>query len=328
MKIDPTSQVVGALACQRDSYLQTLDTQVISCVKFTPPTNDKSNKKRSSSKNDAPKQDTWLTECQDSVLFPEGGGQPCDHGTLCILDDLSQDSFQVANVQRQGLRCVIYSPVPLQPGTRVRQHVDWARRFDHMQQHTGQHLLCSILERKEFGIQTLGWGMGAVDWSYVDLSRKPTDDEMQTVQRLCTESIRENYPITVETPEDAKHDSLPGDYDHTNGVIRVIKIGDIDKDPCCGTHLSNTGQVSLILFGSTQSVHGKHCRLFFTAGDRALRMAQSSVDTVRSMANIMSCSSLPDELLTRAGQVVNTGTELRRSEKKLLMEIARERMEG
>ncbi len=85
---------------------------------------------------------------------------------------------------------------------------------------------------KHDNLETLGWGMGAENnVNYVDLPRKPSEEEMQTIQEKCNEAIRSNHIITVETPDDAKADSLPGDYDKGRGVIRIIKIGDIDDNP-------------------------------------------------------------------------------------------------
>jgi misacylated tRNA(Ala) deacylase len=101
-----------------------------------------------------------------------------------------------------------------------------------MQQHTGQHLLSAIMDRYE-NLETLGWGMGAGnDMNYVDLPRKPSEDEMQSIQEKCNDAIQKNIEITVETSNDAKADKLPGDYDKEKGVIRVIKIGDVDSNPC------------------------------------------------------------------------------------------------
>jgi misacylated tRNA(Ala) deacylase len=81
-------------------------------------------------------------------------------------------------------------------------------------------------------LETLGWGMGTEnDVNYVDLPRKPSEEEMQTIQEKCNKAIRHNHGITVETPDNAKSDSLPEDYDKEKGVVRVIKIGDIDENP-------------------------------------------------------------------------------------------------
>lgn len=99
-----------------------------------------------------------------------------------------------------------------------------------MQQHTGQHLLSAVMDTYE-DLKTLGWGMGSDDsMNYVDLPRKPSPEEMQSIQSRCNELIRNNLPITVETPEDAKQDKLPEDYDKSKGIIRVIRIGDMDRN--------------------------------------------------------------------------------------------------
>ena len=159
-----------------------------------------------------------------------GGGQPSDYGTIAPLTDSSHDPIPITFVQRQGLRCVYHSPVPLSPGTPVRQNVDHQRRWDHMQQHTGQHLLSAIMDRFD-NLETLGWGMGAEnDMNYVDLPRKPSEKEMQSIQEKCNDAIRQNMDITVQYPDGGKFDTLPDDYDKEKGVVRVIKMGDLDAN--------------------------------------------------------------------------------------------------
>lgn len=252
------SRVVGALTCQRDSYLRTLDTEVVSCIKLssqkadqpvtkakTKATEGSTNKERSPDSSRL-----WLIEFADSVLFPEGtslhlhlsitslflandlsgGGQPSDYGTITPLTDPSPDPIRITFVQRQGLHCVYHSPQPLPPGTLVRQEVDFRRRWDHMQQHTGQHLLSAIMDTYD-NLETLGWSMGAGnDMSYVDVPRTPSEDEMQSIQEKCNDAIQKNLRITVENPDNAKVHKLPDDYDKDRGVIRVVKIGDLDAN--------------------------------------------------------------------------------------------------
>ncbi|KAM0547210.1 hypothetical protein ACHAPJ_010470 [Fusarium lateritium] len=318
-KDDNNGRVVGDLTCQSDSYRKTLDTEVVSCEK-APKEAHKSKKKHEGHSHH---HDEWLIECTDSVLFPEGGGQPSDHGTLTPLSGSDQTPIHIKNVQRKGLRCVIYSPQPLSPGDKVRQEVDWKRRWDHMQQHTGQHLLSAVM-MKRHDLKTLGWGMGTDgNMNYVDLPRKPTEEEMEDIQSGCAEYIRDNLPIKVETPDDAKHDKLPGDYDKSDGVVRVIHIGDLDTNTCCGTHLSQTSHISLIILGSTQAVHGKNCRLSFITGDRAIALANSSVSAISSIAKLMSSSNVPSEVVSRTTALSDSVTELKRSERKLLLEVAK-----
>ncbi|KAE9364439.1 ThrRS/AlaRS common domain-containing protein [Stipitochalara longipes BDJ] len=317
------SRVVGDLACQRDSYLRTIDSEVISCVEWSPP---KTNGSKKPSKNGASASESeklYLIEFQDSVLFPEGGGQPTDHGTLIPLSNPSAEPIRIKSIQRQGLQCVYHSPQPLDPGTRVRQDVDFQRRWDHMQQHTGQHLLSAIMDKYD-NLESVGWGMGAEgDINYIDLPRKPTDEEMRTIQEKCNEAIRNNLKISVETPDDAKSDSLPDDYDKEKGVVRIIKIGDIDANPCCGTHLQQTSHIGLILLHHTQSIRGTNCRMYFSAGDRAIKLASSSVRTLRSIGGTLSSGTAPDEVLGAVKKMSDNFTESRRKEAKLLMEIAK-----
>ena len=116
------------------------------------------------------------------------------------------------------------------PGTPVRQDVEFFRRWDHMQQHTGQHLLSAIMDTYD-NLRTLGWGMGTTnEMNYVELPRKPSQEEMQCIQQKCNQIIQQNFKITVQTPDDATVDSLPDDYDKGRGVVRVVKIGDLDNN--------------------------------------------------------------------------------------------------
>jgi len=324
--------VVGALQCQKNSYLQTLDTEVVSCEEFlSPKTSQQTGKSKSKKSTDPTKgiengdasgSKTYLIELADSVLFPEGGGQHTDHGVLTTLkDDQSKEEIPIRSIQRHGLRCIHFSPTPLTPGTPVRQTVDFARRWDLMQQHTGQHLLSAIMDGID--LPTLGWSMGQPgEMNYVELPRKPSDEEMQQIQKDCNAKIRESMPITVETPEGKGSDSLPEDYDKEKGVVRFIKIGDMDYNACCGTHLQNSAHISVILLHHTQSVRGTNCRLFFTAGDRAISMATQAVNGLRTIAVSLSSGSAPADVAAGVQRMSDQVSEARKKEKKLLAEIA------
>ncbi|ORY08745.1 hypothetical protein BCR34DRAFT_569543 [Clohesyomyces aquaticus] len=326
----PLPSIVGALRCQNDSYLQTLETEVVSCSEYIPPpTTDKSKQKKSTDPSkgfengaNGSSAKTWLLEFQDSVLFPEGGGQPTDHGSITPLSGSSpSEAIPITSVQRHGLRCIHFSSVPLTPGTPVLQSVDFARRWDHMQQHTGQHLLSAIMD--SMSLETLSWTMGSAgEMNSIEIARKPSPSELALVQEKCNTAIRENHPITVETPSDAKTDSLPGDYDHEKGVVRVIAIGDLDRNPCCGTHLKQTSHIGLILLHHMQTIRGTNCRLYFSAGDRAIGIASGAIGALRSMSTALSCGNAPEEVQAK---VLKMGEDLagaRRAEKKLLGEIA------
>lgn len=161
-----TTQVpVGLLTCQHTPYLRQFNTTVLSCSK-------KPNKQKL---YEVQLQDTStlpflsynhvsialtlfvhdiLTQLiyvlDGIVLFPEGGGQPCDYGTI-------NESIEVKNVQRVGTSHVHHTTAPVEEGIEARLEVDWKRRFDHMQQHSGQHLVSALFEQPEYGCDTLAW---------------------------------------------------------------------------------------------------------------------------------------------------------------------------
>jgi misacylated tRNA(Ala) deacylase len=304
---------------------------VVSCIEYIPPaaaaskTKGKPQKKstdpeKAFENGSTTPSTSWLVEFQDSVLFPEGGGQPTDHGTITPSD--STETIPIRNLQRHGLRCVAFSPKPLELGSFVTQQVDFKRRWDHMQQHTGQHLLSAIMDTMD--LETLGWGMGAEgEMNYVELPRKPTDDEIRSIQERCNEVIRNAVPVTVETPEDAKADSLPGDYDKEKGVVRFIRIGDLDFNACCGTHLKSTSHISLIILHHTQTIRSTNCRLFFTCGDRAINMATASINSLRSIAVSLSSNPAPPEVQASVQRLGDTVSAERKRAKVLLAEIAK-----
>ncbi|KAK8123658.1 Threonyl/alanyl tRNA synthetase [Apiospora kogelbergensis] len=175
------------------------------------------------------------------------------------------------------------------------------------------------------GLATVGWGMGKEgDMNYVDVPRRPSPEEMRDIQDRCNQLIRENLPITVKTPENARDNKLPDDYDKSLGIVRVISIGDLDHNTCCGTHLCQTLHVSLILLSNkTQTVHSKNCRLFFTAGDRAVKLSSVSVDALSSISRLMSCGNAPDEIVANIKRLCDATAELKKKEANLLLDLAR-----
>lgn len=324
--------IVGALSCQKDSYLQTLETEVVACDEYIPPKSTQQNGKAKSKKSTDPSKangisdsaapQTWMIEFADSVLFPEGGGQHSDHGFISPLGVKGTSAIPIENIQRHGLRCIHFSQTPLEVGTKVRQTVYYARRWDLMQQHTGQHLLSAIMDGMD--LPTLGWSMGQPgEMNYVELPRKPTDVEIARIQQECNAVVRENLPVTVETPEGKGSSKLPTDYDGEQGVIRFIKIGDLDYNACCGTHLKQTSHIGLILLHHTQSIRGTNCRLFFTAGDRALNMATGSINGLRNIAVSLSSGASPEEVAAKVQGLREQVSEGGKREKRLLSEVAK-----
>ena len=178
-----TSTIVGALACQKNSFLKTLNTKVVSSYEFIPPATAK--EKQNKNKKDSPKELKYGVEFEDTVLFPEGGGQPFDKGTITILNNgaavaSEPKTVEVNAILRDKLKAVHIVDEPLEPGTQVKLQVDWDRRLDIMQQHTGQHLLSAVFDTLK--LDTLSWSMGDII-NYIELPEKVSDEVVQQVQQ-------------------------------------------------------------------------------------------------------------------------------------------------
>ncbi|BFZ55904.1 hypothetical protein PYCC9005_002945 [Savitreella phatthalungensis] len=265
------SAVVGALACQRDTYLTTLDTHVTICDRA------------------AKQDDGYEVQFADTVLFPEGGGQPWDHGKV-IIDD--NHSLECRRVLRRKLEALHYLPEEVPPGTPVKLELDFARRFDNAQQHSGQHLLSAVMDA--LGVPTLGWAMNESE-AYVEVSTLP---DLDLVEQRCNEHIRENLPITVHETRDVPS-TLPADYDASSGVVRVVCIGKLDYNPCCGTHVRSTGELNALAILHTSSVRGTNKRIHFLVGDRCRRRLRHLTDVTRKAGELLTVPAheIPDKVV-------------------------------
>jgi misacylated tRNA(Ala) deacylase len=271
-----TSTIVGLLTCQNEPYLKALTTRVIGCEEV-PKT------KKTPAK--------YEVELEDTILFPEGGGQPADLGTLSY----EETSVPVNYVKRDGLIAKHETDSPIEVGTTVNVDLEWARRFDHMQQHTGQHLLSAIFDTRK--LETLAWSLGD-KFCYVELPKRVTREEMDAVQAEVNRVIQQDLKITttIITNEEEKAaadpsvvEKIPDDYDVNNGVIRVVNIGDIDHNPCCGTHLNSTREIGSVALLHTQAMRGSNCRVFFVCGDRVHKYASEAHRTIKMVNSHLSC---------------------------------------
>jgi misacylated tRNA(Ala) deacylase len=189
----------------------------------------------------------------------------------------------VQNVVRKGpeaIHSIAELDAPLKVGDEVLQVVNWERRHDHMQQHSGQHLISALFE-KEYNYNTKAWWLGA-ESSYIEIDGKTiTDEEMRAVEVLCNSYISQAKPVNVriyETPECAGDEvtraskGLPLDL---SGPIRVINIEDVDSNMCCGTHVTNLAQLQMIKLMNIEKTKNKTL-LHFLVGNRVLKKLEST----------------------------------------------------
>jgi len=255
-----------------------------------------------------PKSTPWLTHTLNlPVLFPEGGGQPSDTGTLTPLSpdgspDPSAAPIPVRQVLRVALDAVHFVPAPIAPGTKVFVHIDEAGRTDKMCQHTGQHLLSAVLDK--LGLETLSWSLtDAPQPCYVELPRAPTLGEIEAVQKECNDLIKAGTGVTVkmELGDGLLGGKVPANYLDIGGdrppVLRTVTIhglngtDPLDSNPCCGTHYPSLSYLqALHIFPNTTTVRGTNARLSFVAGPRVLATLATSHTQSRAASLALGCS--------------------------------------
>ncbi|QOR68692.1 alanyl-tRNA editing protein [Cytobacillus suaedae] len=208
----------------------------------------------------------FLVTLNATAFYPEGGGQPADHGFI--------DSIQVLDVVEKGDE--IYHILPQPPSNSIVScKIDWKRRFDHMQQHTGQHLLSAVCIEL-YDAHTVSFHLGE-DTVTIDLAvSELTEEQMKTIENKVNEYIYENYIIDKYVVNEEQLSSLPlRKIPEVTEEIRIVEIKGVDTSACCGTHVMSTGQLGVIKLLKTEKQKG-NVRLHFKCGQRAFLDHQDS----------------------------------------------------
>ena len=198
--------------------------------------------------------------------------------------------------------------------------IDWTRRFDHMQQHTGQHLLSAVLAEL-FEFQTVSFHLGP-ESSTIDLETPAISAaQIQAAERRVNELVFENRPVDV-TYIDASQAIDLRKASERSGTLRVVSIRDLDRSACGGTHVRATGEIGPVLLRKTDKVRG-NVRLEFLCGGRAVRRARADFDALTKIAQGFSCP-LDDAPALVAAQLERL-QESEKSRRKLAGELAQHR---
>jgi alanyl-tRNA synthetase len=207
-----------------------------------------------------------------TAFYPTSGGQPSDTGQL--------SGIEITDVVDEGERIAHLLSGPLPEGPAFGQ-VDWSRRFDHMQQHTGQHLLSAVLASL-FGAQTIGVHFGR-ETSTVDLEIGTlTQEQVGQAEERANEAVVENRPVDVTFQEADTAAELRKPSDRA-GTLRVVTIRDLDRSACGGTHVRATGEIGFISLRNVERVR-KTIRLEFLCGGRAVRAARADQRLLSQLA--------------------------------------------
>jgi alanyl-tRNA synthetase len=263
-----------------------------------------------------------------TAFYPTSGGQPFDIGVLVAppvqggeggperparrgIDGLDEGDGGVAHVLGEDGPPAGVAPAV---GQIVHGTIDWARRFDHMQQHTGQHVLSAAADRL-FGVRTVSFHLGR-DASTIDLARELSRDEIAAAETEANRVVSENRSVAIRfvSAEDAAKLPLRKESPR-EGTLRLVEIDRFDLSACGGTHVERTGAIGVIATGAVERFKGGQ-RLEFFCGGRALDQFRSMRDTLAGAIRLLSVlpGELPgaiDRLLTDARDQQRTVIALR-----------------
>jgi alanyl-tRNA synthetase len=222
-----------------------------------------------------------------TAFYPTSGGQPFDTGTIA--------GIAVTDVVDEGDRIAHHLAAPAPAGDAVAGAIDWARRYDHMQQHTGQHLLSAIFADR-FGLDTVSVHFGAHSATLDVSAERVPREKLVTAEELANAAIAENRAVSVSF-EDASTATGLRKATAREGMLRVITIDALDRSACGGTHVRAIGEIGAILIRRTERV--RHAtRVEFVCGMRAVRAARADHELVAELAQTAGVA--PAELVAAA----------------------------
>ena len=237
------------------------------------------------------KEGQYLVELDQTVFFPEGGGQLSDKGKI--------DDAVVSHVSEKDGHIYHECDKPLEAGAEVKAVLDWRVRLDRMQQHLGEHLL-SYACWKLFTANNIGFHMNEDD-VFIDLDKELTEEELLKAELYTNEIIWENRPVHISYMDSTEAVKLKDKMRKFNskltGTLRIVSVENADICTCCGTHPPFTG-----MLGSVKVIrHEKHkggCRVEFVCGSRALADADKKNSTLLTVAQGLSVKpeQVPDAL--------------------------------
>jgi len=253
----------------------------------------------------------WAVRLSESAFYPTTGGQPFDTGRLGearVRDVIEDDAGEVVHIVDR----------PLEPGATVAGEVDRARRLDHRQQHSGQHVLSAAFVRTA-KVDTVSFHLGATV-STIDLAREVTPAEIAAAEDAANAVIQEDRPVTIRFVSGEEAAALPLRKEpRRTGELRLIDIADWDLSACGGTHVGHTGEIGPIAVRGWERFKGG-TRLEFVCGARTLASFRELRDTVAASSRLLSV--LPAELPAAIGRLQEEARDLRRVQRDLQGELA------
>ena len=240
----------------------------------------------------------WEITLSATAFYPEGGGQPADTGLL--------GNVRVTDVHEKDGQVVHYTDGPLPVGEMVRGVIDWDRRFQHMQEHSGEHLVSGPIHQR-FGYDNVGFHMGT-DEVTIDFNGVLEWGDLMAIEEKANGMIWENLEISAVYPEKDELDAMEyRSKKELTGAVRIVSIPGGDVCACCGTHVERTGEIGLVKFLSMIHYKGG-VRISLLCGKRAVEDYERKRDQVQKISVLLSA---------RPGEISRAVEKLKDEEAKL-----------
>ena len=237
----------------------------------------------------------------ETAFYPEGGGQPFDLGTL--------GGVRVLEVHEREGRVVHTCDGPLDVGSRVEGQIDWERRFDLMQHHSGEHIVSGIAHNW-WGAENVGFHMGT-DVITIDLNVMVTEEQLRELEAAANRYIWEDHPISITFPSPEELEALTyRSKKALTGRVRIVSFPGADTCACCGTHVSTSGQVGMVKLLSVQKFR-EGVRIELVCGGRALRYMNQIFDQNHRISNLLSAKPFETARAVERMQEENTALKTR-----------------
>ena len=244
-------------------------------------------------------------ELDRTAFYPEGGGQAADKGTL--------KGIEVLHVHEDGERVLHRMAQPLTVGETVQGRIDYAHRFDLMQQHTGEHIVSGIINAR-YGWHNVGFHMG-FDSITIDFDGLIPPEDLPELERLANEAVYRNIPLNIWTPSP---EELPDVFYRTKRAlpwpVRIVGVMGYDNCACCGLHVARTGEIGLIkLFSCVKFRNGS--RIEMLCGKRAFDFLSRNYEQNRMVSGAFSAK------LLETGEAAKKMNELLDAQKRRIAEL-------
>jgi len=220
----------------------------------------------------------WAVILDATAFYPEGGGQDCDHGVL--------GGAQVLDVRERDGQIIHLCDKPLSVGETVEGAIDWQRRFDLMQQHSGEHVVSGVIYRR-YGWQNAGFHIGA-ELVTIDLSGPIQPEDLAIIEKEANEAIWQNIPVRCWYPAPEELAEIP--YRSKKALpwpVRIVDFPGTDTCACCGTHVKATGEIGLVKMLSCVKFR-QGVRIEMVSGARALDYLSRAFEQNRQVSQTFS----------------------------------------